>query len=88
MKPVARLGDPSDHGGTLISASPNVFANNIPVVRHSDEHSCPIKGHGVTPMNSDCNVFANSLPLVRVGLDLSDCGATPSEGSPNVFIQG
>ena len=82
--PVARLNDPSDHGGHIITASSDVFVNGIGIARLGDSHSCPIAGHGVTPLvTSSSTVFADTKGVVRVG-DKTGCGATISAGSPNV----
>lgn len=88
MLHVARLGDTSDHGGTLITASEDTFANGIGVARHGDLHDCPIDGHGVTAMSSDSTVIVNGRPVVRVGLDQAGCGAVISSGSPDAYADG
>ncbi len=49
---VVRLGDGSDHGGTVISASGVSFAEGKGIARLGDMHSCPIPGHGITPISS------------------------------------
>lgn len=82
----ARLGDPSDHGGVIITASPNVLANDIPVARLGDLHACPIHGHGVTPIGPGSpTVMTDDLPTLRVG-DTAGCGATIIMGSPTVLV--
>jgi uncharacterized Zn-binding protein involved in type VI secretion len=81
---VVRLGDVSDHGGTIISASTNVFANGIGVARNGDMHSCPIPGHGITPMSSDSTVKVNGQSVVRVNIDQAGCGAVFNAASPSV----
>jgi uncharacterized Zn-binding protein involved in type VI secretion len=84
MPQVARLGDTSDHGGVIISASDDVFANGIGVARLGDLHDCPIPGHGVTPIvTSSEKVFANDRGVARIG-DQAACAATIVSGSPNV----
>ena len=88
MPNVARLGDSSDHGGTLTTASEDTFANGIGVGRHGDLHDCPIEGHGVTAMNSDSDVFVNGRPVVRIGVDHAGCGAAIVGGSPDTFANG
>lgn len=82
--PVARLGDPSNHGGTIISASPNVRANGIAVARHGDLHSCPLPGHGITAISSiSSGKHVNGQRVLTVGA-VAGCGAVISGGSPNV----
>ena len=58
-KLIVLLGDKSDHGGTVISASSTVIAEGKQVARKGDLHTCPIPGHGITPIvTSSENVFA------------------------------
>ena len=84
---LSRLGDTSDHGGVIITASDNVKANGIGVVRERDLHSCPIPGHGVTPM-SYVTGTTNWRVNGRAGINEKDtaaCGAKMVVGSPNAF---
>ncbi|MDR3438944.1 PAAR domain-containing protein [Telmatospirillum sp.] len=83
MPAVARLGDASSHGGTIISASSNLIVNGKGVARAEDLHSCPLKGHGVTALASSSTLTNGGKSLVRVG-DQAGCGAVITEGSPNV----
>lgn len=83
--PVARLGDRSDHGGTVISAASCTYVNGIPVARMGDLHSCPLDGHGVTPITSGSGcVLIEGQPVARIG-DTTGCGATISSGSPDAL---
>ncbi len=87
-QPFAFLGSPTDHGGAIISASPDVHACGIPVARCGDQHACPIPGHGVTPIvTCDPTVFANGLGVARIG-DKAACGATIVVGCPAVSGSG
>jgi uncharacterized Zn-binding protein involved in type VI secretion len=84
---VARLGDPSDHGGNIVSASSDVTANGIGVARQGDMHFCPIPGHGTTPLHKATGT-TNWTVDGRAGMNVGDqaaCGASISAGSPNVF---
>jgi uncharacterized Zn-binding protein involved in type VI secretion len=82
--PVARLGDPSNHNGQIISASTNVFADGKGVARQGDQHSCPIEGHGVTNLTSIVTKdFVNGKLVITVGAR-AGCGAVISAGSPTV----
>ena len=83
MTAVARLGDTSDHGGTIISASSNVNANGKGVARQGDMHTCPIKDHGTTPLTAITTKTKNGQLLITVGAK-AGCGATIVSGSPNV----
>lgn len=85
--PIARLGDMSNHGGVITTASTTVTADGKGVARAGDMHSCPIPGHGVTPMSSASTwTIDGGRGVVRVGVatDCAGCGAVMSEGSPTV----
>jgi uncharacterized Zn-binding protein involved in type VI secretion len=46
MRNVIRLGDPTSHGGKVVSVSATHFTvGDIAVARVGDVCSCPIKGH-------------------------------------------
>ena len=86
MPQVARLGDTIDHGGEIITASPNVYANSIRVARLNDQVNC--FRHGIqTIVSASSTVFANSRGMARIG-DRVSCGAVIVTGSPNVFAGG
>lgn len=83
MVQVARLGDTSSHGGTIITGASRTFVNGIPVARKGDMHSCPIPGHGVTPIVSgNDDILVEQAPVARVG-DSAGCGAVIAAGSPD-----
>jgi uncharacterized Zn-binding protein involved in type VI secretion len=49
MKNVIRLGDPTTHGGRVITARAAHFTvHGIAVASVGDQCSCPIPGHGTT----------------------------------------
>lgn len=81
LSPIARLGDPSDHGGVIISASTVVTCDGIGVARQGDLHACPMPGHDITPISSDSCHTVDGRAIVRVG-DVAGCGAVIIEGSP------
>lgn len=91
MPAVTRLGDIcTGHGcwppRPSISASPNVFANFIPVHRQGDKwavHCCKSCHGGVLAQGSP-NVFVNNKQLGRIA-DPVSCGSQVASGSPNVF---
>lgn len=82
----ARLGDTTDHGGSIISGASRTLINGIPAARKGDLHSCPIQGHGVTQIvtGSD-SVDIEGSPAARIG-DSTGCGAVIITSSPDTFI--
>lgn len=88
MPAVTRLGDKcTGHGPCAprpnVSASPNVFANNIAVHRRSDGWALHCN-HTSVLSAGDATVLANNLDVARVG-DPVECGSVCAEGSGNVF---
>ncbi len=82
MAAIARLGDMSSHGGTIISASQDVTADGIGIAREGDSHSCPISGHGITALSPiTTKTYANGRLMITVGAS-AGCGAIITEGSP------
>jgi uncharacterized Zn-binding protein involved in type VI secretion len=82
MPRVARLGDPSSHGGVIVSSAARTEADGILIARVGDLHSCPIPGHGVTPIvTGSPTLIVEGKPAARVG-SVCGCGAVISDGSP------
>lgn len=83
-RPVIRLGDPGSHGGTVVSGSPKLTANGIPVARVGDTYACPLHGpNAITTGSTD--TLDQRQPIARVG-DSTACGATLMGGSPDVLV--
>lgn len=79
MPKVARLGDPSSHGGTITSASTTVKADGIGVARAGDEHTCPAHGKSaLTAIITKTKV--NGRLVITVGAT-AGCGAVITAGS-------
>ena len=69
----ARLGDPIDHGGEIITASPDTYTNGIRQARVTDKVRCRI--HGIVEIVTGSPVrYVNGLQAARLG-DLCSCGA-------------
>lgn len=83
MSAVSRVGDHSDHGGTIITGSSNLKVNGIAVARAGDLHQCPIRGHGTTALSSIAKATNGGRGIITVGAT-AGCGATITQGSPNV----
>lgn len=76
MRRVIRLGDPTSHGGTVVSASSSVIINGKPVARIGDSVTCPIPGHGVvTIVEGDSTWLDGGRPIALEGHKTS-CGAS------------
>jgi uncharacterized Zn-binding protein involved in type VI secretion len=76
MQGIIRLGDPTSHGGKVVSTGSLVKVGGIPVARLGDACSCPIKGHsGCTIAEGDPNIKVEGIPVAFHGHKLS-CGAS------------
>ena len=76
MKKVIRLGDPTSHGGAVMTAAQNLTALGIAVARKGDKCTCPIAGHGVcTIVEGDPDWTIDGMPVALEGHQTS-CGAT------------
>jgi uncharacterized Zn-binding protein involved in type VI secretion len=85
-KPIARIGDTGTHGGAIVTGSPNVTVNGIPVARVTDTYACPFHGPNPIIMGSAL-LTANNLQVARIG-DPTACGATIATGSFNTWDGG
>lgn len=74
MGNIAKLGDQSNHGGTIVSASGGFTVDGVAGVVSGDMHQCPIQGHGTTPISSTSSATGSGKSVVRSG-DKAGCGA-------------
>jgi len=79
-------------GHTALSFSPNVYVNDIQVIRKSDKglHSSCCGSNTFTWMSASPNVLVNNKPITRSGVDTTiHCGGGRGHalsGSPNVYV--
>lgn len=87
MPRVIRLGDPTSHGGNVVSAASNVSVMGVQVARLGDYCTCPIRGHtGCTIVEGDSTHTINGVPVAYEGHRTS-CGAVLISTVPN-FTKG
>lgn len=85
MPRVIRLGDPTTHGGKVVSAAPNSSVHGIQIARLGDKVVCPIPGHGVTTIvEGDPNLLIDGIPVALEGHKTS-CGASLIATVPDVM---
>jgi uncharacterized Zn-binding protein involved in type VI secretion len=74
-KTLIRLGDRSDHGGTMITAGGKFKNAGLPGCVQGDLHQCPIHDHGTTPVTATTAVNkTGGKAMLRSG-DRAGCGA-------------
>jgi uncharacterized Zn-binding protein involved in type VI secretion len=82
--PVAQLGDTSDHGGSIVTASATFNVGGVPVARVGDTFDCP--KHGKNPIVTGSATHAqDGKALAHVGSKTA-CGATITTGSATFMI--
>lgn len=87
MPKIARLGDKSDHGGQIITASSKSPAEGPMIARKGDLHSCPIPGHGITPIvaNTSPDTYVEGAQMAMVG-SICGCGAVIITGASKSYV--
>ncbi|QXX83255.1 MULTISPECIES: PAAR domain-containing protein [Providencia] len=81
------LGDKTNHGGTVISATSEFIINGIKAAKVGDLVNCPKKGHGVNKIiDGDPSITCNGIPLAVTGSH-TECGCTLI-ASTSDFITG
>lgn len=76
MAGVIRLGDPTSHGGKVVSATSRLNIMGIDVARLGDVCTCPRKGHSnCVIVEGDPNWTIDGVPVALEGHKTS-CGAT------------
>jgi uncharacterized Zn-binding protein involved in type VI secretion len=77
MPNVIRLGDPTSHGGKVVSVSAHHFTvGGIAVARVGDLCMCPMKGHEVCVIAEGSSVHAIDGIAVAYEGHKTSCGAT------------
>ncbi|PKO29932.1 MAG: PAAR domain-containing protein [Betaproteobacteria bacterium HGW-Betaproteobacteria-7] len=76
-RPFILLGDKTNHGGVVISASESSDCNGKGIARVGDKVTCPKKGHGsvTTIATGDPTAIIDGRPAARHG-DVTACGAS------------
>ena len=91
MPGAARVGDTTNHGGTVIGpGTPTVLIGKKPAAVAGDNHVCAIPANtphvqsSPFPMGST-TVLIGGKPALRAG-DVCICGASVAVGEPTVLI--
>ncbi|XKM12792.1 PAAR domain-containing protein [Orbaceae bacterium ac157xtp] len=71
---VVRLGDPTTHGGRVITASSTSVIEGKPVALIGDLVSCPYDGHGINKIiEGSKTCYSDGRPVV-IDYSLCECG--------------
>lgn len=83
-KRIIRLGDPTTHGGVVVSAAARFQMFGKPVARLGDKVTCRVRGHGeCTIVEGDPLWSIDGIPVALEGHKTS-CGASLISTLPNV----
>ncbi|HWW70259.1 MAG TPA: PAAR domain-containing protein [Duganella sp.] len=74
--PIVRLGDPTSHGGTVITASQTHTIGGIGIARVGDKVNCPKPGHGINIIMEGAVTFLISGRMVALHGHKCACGCT------------
>jgi uncharacterized Zn-binding protein involved in type VI secretion len=88
MKNVIRLGDPTSHGGRVVSTGSNFSAFGKPVARVGDKCVCPISGHQVCIIVEGDPTWSIDGRAVALSGCKTSCGATLISTLPEVASAG
>lgn len=83
-KPIARLGDPGSHGGSISTGSSPIFVNSLPIACVGDTYACPI--HGPNPITTGAPHALGLGKYVAHVDSRTACGASIIAGSPDTFV--
>jgi uncharacterized Zn-binding protein involved in type VI secretion len=90
MKPAARLGDMTSHGGSIVVGFPTVLIGGMPAARLGDMHVCPMVNPGPVPhvggpiSLGSPTVLIGGAPAARVG-DMAVCTGPPDTVAMGCF---
>lgn len=91
MPAAARVGDVSNHGGTIVGPGVvTVLIGGMPAAVAGDTHVCSLPPSGHQPTASpfpagSATVLIGGMPALRV-TDTCGCGAMAAVGEPTVII--
>lgn len=75
MKNVIRVGDPTSHGGKVITGASNFDVDGVPVACVGDQCTCPMNGHeNCVIVEGDSNFVVDGRAVAFDGHKTS-CGA-------------
>jgi uncharacterized Zn-binding protein involved in type VI secretion len=77
--PVSRVGDTSDHGGTIITGSPSMIIEGRAVARVTDIFACPIHGNNPIVTSLVMHTQDEGKAVAHIG-SKTQCGAIITTG--------
>ncbi|WP_430749785.1 PAAR domain-containing protein [Cronobacter dublinensis] len=87
MQGIVCLGDATNHGGKVITASSTMFINGIQVALVGDMVSCPFPGHGINPIIEGAPTDTEDGICVVVDNCLCACGCRVISSHPENCVE-
>lgn len=84
MSMIARLGDPTSHGGSVLTGSTDKLSDGLPTARIGDLVSCPI--HGTNPIINATSTVITDGQVTACVTATSACGSVIIVGSTDILI--
>jgi len=86
---IACLGDPSDHGGTIITTNQDdtLLVAGVKVAVNGASHSCPIKDHGITSITAVTTKSYQNGKLILTAKAVAGCGAKLTPPDRKVYVE-
>ncbi|PQJ33903.1 hypothetical protein BSZ35_04155, partial [Salinibacter sp. 10B] len=86
--PVARQGDPTAHGGTIVQGVPTVLVDGMPIATQGSMHVCPMCNPGPSPHVG--GPVSNGVPWFTVnGMPVATLGCICTcNGPPDSIVMG
>jgi uncharacterized Zn-binding protein involved in type VI secretion len=88
MKNLIRLGDPTSHGGRVLTAASNFSSFGKPVARVGDQCICPIPGHTICIIVEGDPHWSIDGRSVALSGSKTSCGASLISTLPQVASEG
>ena len=88
-KNIALLGDPSSHGGIIITSNQDgtLDVGGTAVAVHGASHSCPIPGHGITSISAITTKSYHNSKLILTRNAVAGCGAKILSPDRKVYVE-
>lgn len=74
--PIIRLGDPTSHGGKVVSASMTHTIHGVGIARVGDMVICPMPGHGANPIVEGVATYLIGERMVALQGHKTACGCS------------
>lgn len=87
MAGVVCLGDATDHGGNVITASSSLYYEGKQAALVGDKVSCPLPGHGVNVIVQGCDSVLEQGRAVVVDGCLCQCGCHVLTSMPHHSVE-